>query len=342
MRKQLLACTSTLLMAVSSFTATAQTIDLKDYLPEVHGTIRGKYEYQTTNDEQRFQVRNARISFSGNVHPKVRYKAEIDLCDEGEMKMLDAYVCVTPFQNWEVTIGQKRVPFTIDAHRSPHQQYFANRSFIAKQMGSLRDAGATVKYKQKEGFPFDIEAGLFSGSGLTEQKGWHKVLCYSGKIQMFPFKGYNLTLSTQRIRPVDTNIYMYDVGTYYEWNNWHFEVEAMYKRYAHVDFDDVWAVDAFVNYDWFFRNQKMLFKKMSILARFDYMGNNSEGVPDENGQLVIDDHERKRITGGLTFILGKPFQADLRVNYEKYFYKDLSLAKPSEQDKFVIEMMVRF
>ena len=22
---------------------------------------------------------------------------------------------------------------------------------------------------------------------------------------------------------------MYDVGTYYEWNNWHFEVEAMYK-----------------------------------------------------------------------------------------------------------------
>ena len=92
MRKQLFACTSTLLMAVSSFTATAQTIDLKEYLPEVHGTIRGKYEYQTTNDEQRFQVRNARISFLGNLHPKVSYKAEIDLCDEGEMKMLDAYV----------------------------------------------------------------------------------------------------------------------------------------------------------------------------------------------------------------------------------------------------------
>ena len=32
--------------------------------------------------------------------------------------------------------------FTIDAHRSPHLQYFANRSFIAKQVGNVRDVGA--------------------------------------------------------------------------------------------------------------------------------------------------------------------------------------------------------
>ena len=128
MKKQLLVCATTLCMAVLSLSA--QTVDLKNYMPEIHGTLRGKYEYQTTTDEQRFQVRNARISLTGNVLPKVSYKAEIDLCDEGEMKMLDAYVCVNPFQNWEVTIGQMRVPFTIDAHRSPHQQYFANRSLL--------------------------------------------------------------------------------------------------------------------------------------------------------------------------------------------------------------------
>ena len=122
------------------------------------------------------------------------------------------------------------MPFTIDAHRSPHLQYFANRSFIAKQMGSLRDAGATLKYSMKEGFPFAIEAGLFSGSGLTEQKGWHKALSYSAKLELMPFKGYNLTLSTQRIRPFDRNIYMYDIGTYYDWNNWHFEVEGMFYQ----------------------------------------------------------------------------------------------------------------
>ncbi len=51
-----------------------QTMEFKDYLPEIHGTIRGKYEYQTETSESRFEVRNARFSVSGNVHPIVAYK----------------------------------------------------------------------------------------------------------------------------------------------------------------------------------------------------------------------------------------------------------------------------
>ena len=97
-----------------------QTMEIKDYLPEIHGTIRGKYEYQTETGESRFEVRNARFSVSGNVHPLVAYKAEIDLSDEGSIKMLDAYARVFPVKDLNFTIGQMRVPFTIDAHRSPH------------------------------------------------------------------------------------------------------------------------------------------------------------------------------------------------------------------------------
>ena len=41
-----------------------QTMEIKDYLPEIHGTIRGKYEYQTETGESRFEVRNARFSVS--------------------------------------------------------------------------------------------------------------------------------------------------------------------------------------------------------------------------------------------------------------------------------------
>ena len=324
----------------------AQTIDLKqlkEYLPTVYGTLRGKYEWQTTNGMQRFQVRNARVGVKGNILPEiVSYKAEIDLSDEGQIRMLDAYAQVTPFKHFDVTVGQMRVPFTIDAHRSPHTQYFANRSFIAKQMGSLRDAGITAKYSLADGMPFSIEAGLFNGSGLTRQKEWHKVLSYSAKLIMEPFKGYNLTLSTQRIRPESNNIYMYDAGTFFERNGWHVEAEGMYKHFAHTDFDDVWAVNTFVNYDYFFRKPKWLFKKVSFLARFDYMGNNSDGRTDEAGNIYVTDHERHRLTGGLTFSFGKPFQADLRLNYEKYFYHELSQAKEAEQDKLVVELMLRF
>lgn len=173
-----------LLIILLSLTANAQTpyrnedgkkidkeeLETKDYLPEIHGTIRTKFEYQTEMAASRFEVRNARISITGNVLPIVAYKAEIDLSDEGQIKMLDAYARLFPIKDLTVTAGQMRVPFTIDAHRSPHQQYFANRSFIAKQVGNVRDVGVTLGYKFGTGVPVTLEGGLYNGSGLTNQK----------------------------------------------------------------------------------------------------------------------------------------------------------------------------
>ena len=105
-------------------TATSEKNDADKATPvNIHGTIRSKYEYQTSENEGRFEVRNARISVDGNLSPIISYKAEIDLCDEGKIKMLDAYTRLKPVQGLQFTIGQMRVPFTIDAHRSPHQQY---------------------------------------------------------------------------------------------------------------------------------------------------------------------------------------------------------------------------
>ena len=110
-----------------------------------------------------FQVRTARVSIEGKVAPVVAYKAEIDLSDEGKIKMLDAYTRLSPLKGFDFTIGQMRVPFTIDAHRSPHQQYFANRSFIAKQVGNVRDVGATLGYKIGGPLPLTLQAGMFNG-----------------------------------------------------------------------------------------------------------------------------------------------------------------------------------
>lgn len=106
-------------------------------LLQIGGTIRAKYEYQTSEEEGRFEVRNARINVSGDISPAISYKAEINLCDEGTIKMLDAYARIKPFKNFQFTIGQMKVQFTIDAHRSPHRQYFTNRSFMAKHVGNI-------------------------------------------------------------------------------------------------------------------------------------------------------------------------------------------------------------
>ncbi|RLT81011.1 porin [Bacteroides acidifaciens] len=317
-----------------------KTMEFKDYLPEIHGTIRGKYEYQTETQESRFEVRNARFSVSGNVHPLVAYKAEIDLSDEGSIKMLDAYARVFPLQDLNFTIGQMRVPFTIDAHRSPHQQYFANRSFIAKQVGNVRDVGFTTAYINKGSVPFILEGGLFNGSGLMNQKEWHKTLNYSVKAQLLPDKNWNVTLSTQMIKPEDVRINVYDVGIYYQNNRFHIEAEYLYKMYGYEAFKDVHAVNSFINYD---LPLKKVFNKISFLARYDMMTDHSDGRKDEiTKALIINDYDRHRVTGGITLSLSKAFIADLRLNFEKYFYKKSGVPKESEQDKIIIEFMTRF
>ena len=325
------------------FACLTMSIIAQDFKPEIHGTIRGKYEYQTQEGEGRFQVRNARFSLSGNVVDAVSYKAEIDLSDEGSIKMLDAYTRITPLKAFNFTIGQMRVPFTIDAHRSPHQQYFANRSFIAKQVGNVRDVGATLGYTLNAGFPIILEAGLFNGSGLTNQKDyWTKGVNFSAKAQLFLPEGFNLTLSTQKIKPANTTIMMYDAGAYYHAHGWHVEAEYLYKHYSNEDYHDVNAIDAFVNYDIPLRGKKNLIKTISPLVRYDYMSDHSDGKPNEDGLLTTDEYKRSRITGGITLSLAKPFISDIRINYEKYLYRDGAIVKPSEHDKFVIEFMTRF
>ena len=321
--------------------------DKVDRTPKIHGTIRGKYEYQTEEGEGRFQVRNARVSIEGNVTKVVSYKAEIDLSDEGQIKMLDAYTRLKPVRGLDFTIGQMRLPFTIDAHRSPHLQYFANRSFIAKQVGNVRDVGATLGYSFNVGFPIKLEAGMFNGSGLTDQKDfWTNNINFSAKAQFFLPRGFNITLSTQKIKPDNVGIMMYDAGAYYHAHGWHVEAEYLYKHYSDNAFDAVHSVDAFVSYDIPLR--KCFFKKISPLVRYDYMSDHSDGMryvdgeEDTSGSLVINDYQRSRLTGGVTLSLDLPFISDIRLNYEKYFYREGAIAKPSERDKIVVEFMTRF
>ena len=277
----------------------------------------------------------------------IYYKAEIDLCDEGKIKMLDAYTRLKPVKGLQFTIGQMRVHFTIDAHRSPHQQYFANRSFIAKQVGNVRDVGAALGYSFNAGIPIILEAGMFNGSGLTNQKDyWTKSINFSAKAQMFLPGGFNLTLSTQKIKPDHVNVMMYDAGAYWHAKGWHVEAEYLYKHYGKDAFKPVHAFDSFISYD--IPSGKGLVRYVTPLLRYDYMSDHSDGTrylngkADRGGTLIVNDSQRSRLTGGVTLSLKKPFVSDIRFNYEKYFYKNGGIPRTSEKDKFVVEVMTRF
>lgn len=311
------------------------------YIPDFHGTIRAKYEYEPTINKGRFEIRNARLSVEGKIIPIVRYKAEIDLSDEGSIKMLDAYIRLQPKERLKFTFGQMRVPFSIDAHRSPHLQYFANRSFIAKQVGNVRDVGVAASWTFGARTPITLEGGIFNGSGLTNFKNfWTSDYNFSLKSQICLWRQFNIVLSCQKAKASDVNTYMYDGGIYWENSRWHIEAEYLRKHYANDAFRPVNAVDAFAAYRLPLKRNKMA---LSFLGRYDYMSDHSKGSKDENGILLVDDPERHRLTGGMTLSLGKgALQADIRLNYEQYFYNKDAEPSISERNKIVLEFVAHF
>ena len=73
------------------------------------------------------------------------------------------------------------------------------------------------------------------------------------------------------------------------------------------------------------------------------MSDHSNGKKDDAGHLGIDDPERHRLTGGITLSMGTTsLQADLRLNYEQYFYRKGIIPGISDQNKIVAEFVVHF
>ena len=316
-----------------------EQMEAEDYLPEIHGTLRGRYEYCSTFDASRFQVRNARVSFTGNVHPLVAYKAEIDLSDAGVTKMLDAYIRVFPVKGMALTVGQMKVPFSTDNLRSPHVQIFSNRSFIAKEISGLRDVGFTAGYTLTETFPFSLVAGIYNGEGIYQQKEWHRTMCFATRATFDPSKYINISLNFQSFEPDSIRMNAYDIGLFSNFFGFRAEVEYLYKTYNGNLFKPAHAFTGFLTYE---LPLKKVFSKISFMGRYDMMTDNNRGFKNSLGQYVTDDFARQRVTGGVALTISKPILAELRINYEKYFYEDWSLADLSEQDKLVIELVARF
>jgi len=326
------------------------------YKPQIHGILRGKYEFEPQLMASRFEVRNARLSASGKFLLRSEYKLEVDLCDESSIKMKDAWVSINPWRTLKLTLGQQRMPFSIDAHRNPSAQYFANRSFIAKQVGDMRDVGFQVGYdilNRKNRKVLSINAGIFNGSNLDEQKkAWFKTPGYSLRIQFFPIEGLAIIPSVQHqlIAQRKASYTSVDFGFYYKWNGLHVEAEYLHKYYANNVFPDCSAVDAMIVYKHEIKKEKCYIEHISYQLRYDYMQDHSSGksgfANDEAGNqtpfLLLTDAERHRVTFGATFRVRNPyFPTDIRLNYEKYWYPHGG-AKESEQDKLVCELVIKF
>ena len=104
------------------------------------------------------------------------------------------------------------------------------------------------------------------------------------------------------------------------------------------------AFNTFVTYT---QPVRRILKGIQFLLRYDFMTDHSDGTvyqttPGKEHLLAITDYQRGRLTGGVTLIPQKIQNTAIRLNYEKYFYRNSGIPKESEQDKVVVEFMVHF
>lgn len=312
--------------ALSQDTTASVTHDLK-FDPKITGCIRAKFEQNTSDGFNRFEVRNARYQVYGDLNNYFSYKAEIDLMDEDQMKMLDAFVNFHFIKNLEFKIGQQKVPISTDFLRAPNQLDFSNRSFVAKRMvNDLRDVGLVVDYLHPFDLPFNVYLGVFNGAGSnTLENDRTKNACI--RVEYEPVKNLIFEVNGYKGKISSNYVDLYNLG--FNWKLGHFFFDSEFTQRNTEDSVKTSKATSFFVYGLYYIDIKnSIIKTLTPGIRYDEYSITKS---------TID--EPRRLTAGLTFSFAKITFADIRLNYEKYWYKD---QRRSLEDKFTTEFIVRF
>ena len=131
---------------------------------------------------------------------------------------------------------------------------------------------------------------------------------------------------------------LFDASANWTQERFHVEAEYVYKIYERAAFKDTQSAMVFACYHIPTPKWKAL-TKISPVLRYDFMTDNHTTTLDDEGNCLVDDYGRQRITGGFIFSLGTPFMSDIRLNYEQYFYNNET---ENHDNKIVVECVVRF
>ncbi|MCM1110417.1 MAG: porin [Clostridium sp.] len=318
-------------------TAADKLIDTGDlnYVPTIYATLRSRAEWSTATGNYRFQVRTGRVGIQGDVTPAFSYRAELDLCDRGQVVVTDVWIRTNIARGFKVQAGQMRMPFSFGSAVAPANYLFANRPFLDKQIIGPRNVGVKLIYNCPA-TPLTLEAGVFNATSKGNHAVWQRELAYAAKTL---YTCLNVTLITgfESLRPGETRINQANAGLRWNSGRWMAEGEYGYKHYTNKSFRNVHGYNLMVNYRiplrWTDLNQ------MSLQARLDGLTDNWDG----SGEAAFTDHGRNRLTLGATLSYkAGPVWADLKLNYEQYFMQHDVRQSANTGNMAVAELVLHF
>lgn len=325
--------------AIDTDTISYNKKKITEYLPKIHGVMRTRFEQLTTGSKEgRFQIANARLNVSGNVTDFASYFFQVDFCDKGVIKILDAFTTLKSKKGWKIMAGQMRVPFSVDATKVIEDYLFTNHSFVGTYVGSFRGVG--VKFGWNALFaPLYVEGGVFNSAVMTNHEVWQKDYVYAIKSR-YNFGHCFVEGAFESRCPDAIRINMWDTAFSWSAGRWYTEAEYAYKHYVNKAAAACHAYNFMVDYrlpintEWF--------NQLSFQGRFDGATDHSSGTRVD-GCLIVNQPSCKRLSGGITIShLRERAGLDLRVNYEQYFYDKHHVDAVGDGNRVSAELIVWF
>lgn len=172
-------------------------------LIQLSGYTQVRYRFQQeTGKVDGFDIRRARLDIRGNVSPYFSYRLQTDFA--GTPKLLDAYAEIKIYDCFNFTIGQAKIPFSMENLASSNKMESIDRSQVVEALVGRgqdvignqngRDIGVQVGGsfgKIENRFLFDYKIGLFNGSGIN-QEDKNKNKDFAGRLVTHPVKGFDI------------------------------------------------------------------------------------------------------------------------------------------------------
>lgn len=249
-----------------------------------------------------FDIRRARLDVKGNISPYWAYRVQFDLA--GTPKLIDAYAELKLNDYFNVTIGQAKIPFSLENLSSSNKLELIDRSqaveaLVArgKDVGGNQNGrdigiqlGGTV-LKLKDRPVIDYRLGIYNGSGINAAD-QNENKDYAARLILHPVAGLDIsgavyngsrfipevksgTVVTAVSKNVDRNRYGFDL-------NYDLKNLAIRGEYIHGTDDLVDREGYYFQAGYYFFE-----KKVQLLAKYDFYDADKAKVDNASTWVVL-------------------------------------------------------
>lgn len=248
-----------------------------------------------------FDIRRARLDVKGSISPYWGYRVQLDLA--GSPKLIDAYAELKLNDYFNFTIGQAKIPFSLENLTSSNKLELIDRSqaveaLVArgKDVGGNQNGrdigiqlGGTV-LKVKDRPVLDYRLGIYNGSGINTSDANEKK-DFATRLIVHPVAGLDIsaalyngsrfaevkngTVVTTPAKNVDRDRYGFDLS--YDLNNFSVRGEYLHGTDDQTDKEGYYAQIGYF----------LLQKKIQLLAKYDFYDANKSKADDASTWYVL-------------------------------------------------------